>query len=484
MSTHPSFDAAASAIQTLHPAVLSFKGLHPKDLGKFAMHDKRRGGDLSHIDPRLSAMNEVLHGGPQWIDSVREKIRAAGATNHKEHIAALKAKSRHREAAEVEAAGPRDPWRSCKGGPMREGLLTVNKAWFGGTGQSLWDPERVKAFTRTALTFLRAHFPVDQLCYASAHRDEEAFHIHFVVLVWTVRTTLNRGRQILLQASANPLLARYEHAQDLVGAAFHHLGIRRGEPRAEQRRAARAAGRPAPEPRRHVPPSQYRQAEIAEGRAEAQRHVAAAEETAAGIVDAARRSAAELARDGDEAQRRLAATLAQIGRLKSERGAQHAALLHLRKSADVERDRAAVAKEYANQAVKRCRLANAAAREAEVKAEGIVENLTLGLRLFAEGMFTFLDSETGSNLRLVWTARARDLPQQHRNEARLNPVLPLLKRFADTVSAALEAMVGKERHTIADDAAFLANLRDSLNPDQIARLTRIAAARDMDGPGF
>ena len=105
MSTHPTFDAAASAIQTQHPAVLNFKGLHPKGLGKFAMHDKRRGGDLSHIDPRLSAMNEVLHGGPQWIDTVREKIRAARATNYKEHIAALKAKSRHREAAEVEAAG-------------------------------------------------------------------------------------------------------------------------------------------------------------------------------------------------------------------------------------------------------------------------------------------------------------------------------------------------------------------------------------------
>lgn len=73
---------------------------------------------------------------------------------------------------------------------------------------------------------------------------------------------------------------------------------------------------------------------------------------------------------------------------------------------------------------------------------------------------------------------------QHDLETHLNPVLPLLKRFADTVSAALEAMVRKERRAIADDVAFLANLREDLNPDQIARLTRIAAARDMDGPGF
>lgn len=483
MSTHPTFDTAAPALQTRYPAVLNFKGLDPKDLGKFAMHDERRGGDLSHVDPRLSAMNEVLHGGPQWIDTVRDKIRAARATNYKEHIAALKEKSRQREAAEVEAAGPRDPWRSCKGGPMREGLLTVNKSWFGGIGQALWDPEKVKAFTQAALTFLRTHFPGDQLCYASAHRDEEAFHIHFVVLVWKARPTLNRGRQILMQASANPLLARYEHAQDLVGAAFHHLGICRGEPRAEQRRIAKAAGRPAPEPRRHVPPSQYRQTEIAQGRAEAQRLVVAAEETAAGIADAARKSAAEIARDGVEALRQHAAILAQTERLKSEWEAQDAALVRLRQSAAAERDRAAAAKEAADQAVKRYRLANAAAREAQAKAEGIVESLTLGLRLFAEGRFTCADSETGSNPRLVWTARARDLPR-HDLEIRLSPVLALLARFTGVVSAALEAMVRTERRTIADDAAFLADLRDSLAPDQIARLTRIVAGGELDEPGF
>ncbi|MGO4910012.1 plasmid recombination protein [Pseudorhodobacter sp. W20_MBD10_FR17] len=86
-----------------------------------------------------------------------------------------------------------------------------------GTGHGEWDPEKVAEFRKTALAFLKQNFPNGELRYVSGHADEEAYHIHFVVAVWRERITANRGQQILLQASKNPLIASYEHAQDMAG---------------------------------------------------------------------------------------------------------------------------------------------------------------------------------------------------------------------------------------------------------------------------
>jgi hypothetical protein len=63
--------------------------------------------------------------------------------------------------------------------------------------------------------FLQTHFPDGQLRELTVHVDEESVHMHFAVAVWNEKVSQNRGRQRLLQPSANPLLADYEHAQDL-----------------------------------------------------------------------------------------------------------------------------------------------------------------------------------------------------------------------------------------------------------------------------
>lgn len=154
-------------------------------------------------------------------------------------------------------------------------------------GQAEWEAEKVAAFKQTAMEFLLKHFPEGQLRYANAHHDEEAFHIHFVAAVWTEKVTANRGRQVLLQASLNPLLKKYEHAQDLAGEAFAPLGIARGERRAEARRVAKEAGKDVPKKRRHVPHSEWR----------ADQH-AAAHEKSSEILDAAQSKAKEMIEDG------------------------------------------------------------------------------------------------------------------------------------------------------------------------------------------
>jgi hypothetical protein len=259
MSIHPRFDNPTS-VNSLNtaPIVLRFASMFPRDLARRNMHDKRTGGDLSHVRTDLSGLNTQLIGEADWIAQLHTDIALARDNNLEEEITARQRKGRHLEAEEVRARGTVDPWKFTRDGPLREGILTVNKLWFGGTGHENWDSLRVEAFKKRGLEFLKRHFPDGQLRHVSIHEDEEAVHFHFVIAVWVEKTSQNRGRQWLLQPSANPLLANYEHAQDLAGEAFADLGIHRGERRAAAARHAMAAGFEAPEPRRHVPPSEWR----------------------------------------------------------------------------------------------------------------------------------------------------------------------------------------------------------------------------------
>ncbi|WP_444452234.1 plasmid recombination protein [Rhodobacter capsulatus] len=228
MSVQPKFENVFPVTEKGFPIVLRFKGMHPRNISRFLMHDRRRGGDLLHIDPMVTHLNGVLFGEPDWDDRLKYEIRAAQEGNFAEKIRALEAKSRKKEAEKVKVLGLSDPWNSCSERPLREGIITVNKDWFGGAGIAKWDKGKVAEFKARAMDFLQESFPNGQLRYASGHADEEAFHIHFVVAVWREKVSKHSGRQLLLQASANPLIARYETAQDLAGEAFAPLGITRG----------------------------------------------------------------------------------------------------------------------------------------------------------------------------------------------------------------------------------------------------------------
>ncbi len=288
MSIHPEFDNPQPTAIGSTPIVLRFEGLHPNDLGRFQMHDARGGGDLSHVDPGSTALNEHLFGEEGWKETLLAEVDHAKRQNTRRHVQALNAKSRKREARAVQEKGLVNPWKRSDHGPLREGILTVNKKWFGGTGHANWDPKQVDRFREAALAFLQQHFPDGQLRYASGHADEEAYHIHFVIAVWRERITVNRGQQILLQASMNPLLGNYEYAQDLAGDWFDALGITRGARHAEARREAKRNEEPVPAKRRHVPPSEWRAEQQKLTQAEAQQRLATASRTAETIVEEGR----------------------------------------------------------------------------------------------------------------------------------------------------------------------------------------------------
>lgn len=289
MSIHTSINTPARIPQVdTAPVVLRFKGLRPQNLGRFRMHDQRGGGDLSHVDQTRSKGNHVLFGRQDWIETLRSEIKEMSDLNQERQIVALTAKSRVAEAIRVEEAGPSQPWRQSTAGPLREGILSVSKTWCGGTGAACWDGPRIAQFRDASLGFLRAHFTEQQLRYAVGHMDEEAYHIHFVIAVWTEKTTANRGQQFLLRPAANPLLASYEHAQDLAGEHFGKIGLERGMRRAAAIRAAREAGKPSAEPRSHVPPSEWRAREVAKAQVEVKAILDAAHEEGARVVQRTR----------------------------------------------------------------------------------------------------------------------------------------------------------------------------------------------------
>ncbi|WP_082023083.1 plasmid recombination protein [Leisingera sp. McT4-56] len=423
MTVQPKFTNSKPVILNEAPVVLRFAGLFPRDLGKFKMHDERGGGDLDHVDQELSRLNQVLAGEPGWQQQIRGEIAEMRRHNHEEHLRALKAKSRMKDARKLEAEGPADPWRSCSRGPLREGIFTVNKDWFGGAGLSEWDPERVSAFRKTAMSFLRENFPNGQLRYASAHVDEEAYHIHFVVAVWTEKPSANRGHQILLQASENPLIKSYEHAQDLAGEAFETIGITRGERRAEARRQARAEGKPLPERRQHVPPSKWRAEERLKAQAEKKRILGDAQDEAKAAVETGR----DLAKATVKKSRKRAVKEA---RARKQRAAREAAkMIRRRDTAEAE-------------AVQNKKAADAAnALKKKIVAEvGVLEPRVKGYEARAEEAAEKYRAETAAR-KAEEEKRARVIQERQQAEQVLNAT----KAEKSDLAAQLQQMVQHRR---------------------------------------
>jgi hypothetical protein len=386
MSIHSQFDnpTSVNALITA-PIVLRFASMFPRDLKRRDMHDKRTGGDLSHVQTDLSHLNTELVGATDWIDQFLSEVTAAQQNNFEEEIAARQRKGRHLEAEQVRERGTVDPWKFTREGPLREGVLTVNKLWFGGTGSEDWDLDRVEAFKKRGLDFLTTHFLGRQLRHVSIHEDEEAVHFHFVIAVWVEKTSQNRGRQWLLQPSANPLLANYEHAQDLAGEAFADLGIHRGERRAAAARQARDAGFDAPEPRRHVPPSDWRREQrllafkernriCAEARAEADATIADGMVQAAAEVKKSRKRAIK------EAKAKRAELDRQLAAAERARAQEKAHAAAARLALDAAEATRVTADQYA---ADKMRIADAAEVEA-AQTKARAEALALGLVVLSQ----------------------------------------------------------------------------------------------------
>ena len=196
-----------------HPVVLRMAGMSPGDLGGVEAHRRRKGGDLGHVDDARSGLNRRLIGKVDWAQRAAEEVEAMRLENFARELESLERRRRSVEVRKRLAEGPRDPWRATRHGPMREVILTANRDWFEETD----DPgiafnrdeqeRRERAFEARALAWLRASFG-DDVIHARADRDEEAYHIHAVILP---RGETRDGRR-MLQPSIHPMIKNYEEA--------------------------------------------------------------------------------------------------------------------------------------------------------------------------------------------------------------------------------------------------------------------------------
>jgi len=522
MTVHPKFTESKPVSLKKYPVVLRFKGLWPRDLRRFIFHDLRRGGDLAHVDLGLTDSNRVLCGEDDWDQVIRDEVAQMKQHNFEEHIAALEAKSRKSEAEKVEEAGPADPWRVSKEGPLREGILTVNKDWFGGSGQAKWDPERVKEFRRVAMKFLRRSFPNGQLRFASIHMDEEALHIHFVVAVWTEKPSANRGRQILLQPSQNPLLRNYELAQDMAGAAFAKIGITRGERRAEARRGGGGEDKPLERKRRHVPQSEWRAEERRKAQEEKKRLHADSAKTAKATVEDGR----DLAKAAVKKSRKRAIKEAQA---RKKRAAQETAeAIRLRDTVEQEAlqfEKAAAAassrkmgieaevgaleplvkgyEERAEKALEKFRQ-SVTARKAEEKkleqaskqaqtedarvaaAKKHYESLQLGLQLFETQQIRWEPLRPGQPRQLVWGAPgSKPAPLPMTIEQRLAPAKSLFEMIIELICQILEALFAPRELAVVQDIKVVQKARVELGLEPEMTIADVLARRTGEvGPAL
>ncbi|WP_099824091.1 plasmid recombination protein [Oceaniglobus indicus] len=287
-----------------YPVVLRFEGMNPSDIGGYEAHRYRKGGDLGHIDRNKPAPRR-LHGNSTWAQEAVAEIELMKVETFAAELEDLDRRNRRKDLAKRRIEGPRDPWRASRHGPMRELILTANKEWFEQTESS--DVEFSNAqedrFEERAMEWLLENFG-DDLIHARADTDEQAYHIHAVIMP---RATAKKyGTECrVLQPSIHPLIKDYEAAQDSVGEWFSEIGLVRGERRKQAIRDALNDGRTPPINPRHVRPAEWRAKEekrLAEKAAEVElreRDVVEREEDAATLMafaDAV--SAGEIEADG------------------------------------------------------------------------------------------------------------------------------------------------------------------------------------------
>ena len=256
----------SGAYQT-HPVVMRMRGMYPSDLGGYEAHRLRKGGDISNVDKRRSHLNKRLIGPEDWADRVRERISEMALENHVAEVESLEARKRKKDMQRRILEGPKQPWRPTRHGPLREVILTANRAWFDDEIAKFLGENREAEFEACALKWLRDSFG-DDVVHARCDRDETTYHIHAVVMpektVEMTRTDKKTGEtkviatRRMLEPSKHKVIESYEYGQDTVGAAFSHLMLTRGERRAAAIRAARETGDEPPKRRHHVRTAEWR----------------------------------------------------------------------------------------------------------------------------------------------------------------------------------------------------------------------------------
>jgi hypothetical protein len=261
-----------SNFEARYPVVLRFEGIGPEHLAGYEKHRKRVGGDIGHILEHPPAPNLLLIGGEDWAANALAEIAAIKAQNFAAELEALQQRKRKKDIQKRLAEGPHNPWRPTRHGPMREVILSANKEWFDADpaavfGEGVEHNQRIVDFEERSIAWLKDAFG-DDVIHARADLDEEAYHIHAVIMprvqVEMTRKEKKTGEKkvianrLMLRPSKFDVIEDYEHAQDSVGEWFSEIGLDRGERRKAAYREAIAKGETPPPKRMHSKTREWR----------------------------------------------------------------------------------------------------------------------------------------------------------------------------------------------------------------------------------
>ena len=175
-------------------------------LGAMGAHGRRTLGNTSHCDPARSPVYGTDLAGLDSRDPLacaKALIAQRGATERK---------GTTRIAAEL--------------------LFLPSPSWFGSGAEP--DPDRLTAFTETALAEVRRRWP-DQMAAWRLDLDETTPHLSVFLVPMSERVTRSGRRKVELsyRDAFGGASARLAELQTELAAAFAPFGLQRGRPKAE-----------------------------------------------------------------------------------------------------------------------------------------------------------------------------------------------------------------------------------------------------------
>lgn len=287
--------------------VYHMEGWTPDQLIVFQEHHNRSGGDLEHCDKERKSQNEQIHGTETWAEDFVAEVAFLAELNMRHEAVRLDERGRLKEAKQVRAAGPQDPWKaSSKLGVVRAVVVSADETFFRQKGfeefegADFRDPKVCEEFKTRAVAFMDAKIDRKYCLAMFWEMDEKVPHLHAYYARWKVKDTKTRGRQRLLQPTDMIHFRNAEKAQTEIAEWFADMGLERGDDTAQQRRDAKAKGEVPPEKKRHTPPWLYR-------RQQREEFLNAAEKARAEQAKAAgRKRAAEVAETQAKAEKAAA----------------------------------------------------------------------------------------------------------------------------------------------------------------------------------
>ena len=108
-----------------------------------------------------------------------------------------------------------------------------------------------------------------------------------------------------------------------------------------------------------------------------------------------------------------------------------------------------------------------------------------GPKLFVAGKINWQSGRSGEEPSLKWSDAVPSDPTLRKAiELRIAPAFSMLTKLAGIVSIAVQTLLASERQKLAEDAAFVAGLRDDWDLEQRSRFGRIQTSGPMSYPDF